>query len=133
MAKQPIPFFTDNCVPNSVGDAIAAAGHPLFRLREHMAGDSEDRVIAVACAENGHVLVTLDNDFKAIAKRLQVTQGQYRKLLHRIDLHCDENLGAQRIKEAMSIIEHEWLLVCKGGRDFPMVIQISNVAIRILR
>lgn len=133
MTRQRIPFFTDNCVPDSVGDAIMAAGHVLTRLRLHMAKESEDRVIAVTCAESGHVLVSHDNDFKAIAKRFQITQSQYHKLLHRIDLRCDEPLGARRISEAMSIIEHEWLLVCKGGREFPMVIQISNVAIRIIR
>ena len=132
MAKLEIPFFTDNCVPDSVGNAILAAGHKLERLRDFMAKESADSVVATTCAQSGRVLVSHDNDFKQIAKRLNITQKQYQYQLHRIDLRCDEPIGAQRISEARSIIEHEWALFSQR-RELPMVIQITNVSIRIVR
>jgi len=89
-----------------------------------------DSIIAVACSQAGHVLVSHDKDFKEISKRLQITQGQYRKLLHRIHLRCQEPSDVVRLKEAMSLIEAEWQLI---KPDRPMVIEINDVSIRITR
>ena len=33
-------FFADHCVPNSVVRALAAAGHEVMRLRDHLAPDA---------------------------------------------------------------------------------------------
>lgn len=127
MADRPkIPFFTDQCVPDSVGNALVRAGHDLVRLRTCMATDTADPVIAVACSRNGQVLVSHDHDFRQIAKRLRITQRQYRLSLHRIDLRCSEPEGATRIIEALSLIEHEWLLV-RDGR--PMVVEVRSQTI----
>ena len=132
MAKpKPIPFFTDHNVPDSVGKAIVGAGHVLQRLRECMPSDTKDPVIAIACARAGQVLVSHDNDFKAIAKRLNLTKSQYLKSLHRIDLRCPEPEGARRILDAMSLIEHEWRRSRKSKE--PMVIEIKDALIRVLR
>jgi predicted nuclease of predicted toxin-antitoxin system len=131
MAHQPIPFFTDNCVPDSVGNAIIAAGHQLTRLRDCMLTDTKDPVIAIACAEGGQVLVSHDNDFKAVAKRLQISQGQYQKRLHRVDLRCEEPSSAHRLEVAMSLIEHEWMVA--NHRGHAMVIEIKDSLIRVLR
>ena len=38
-------FFADHCVPNSVVRALAAAGHEVMRLRDHLAPDSPDPVV----------------------------------------------------------------------------------------
>ena len=68
-ARAVIPFFTDNDVPDSVGDVIAAAGHKLTRLRDAMLTDSADPVVAAACREHGQVLVTHNwKDFRKILK-----------------------------------------------------------------
>ena len=131
MAKPSIQFFTDQNVPDSVGKAIVSAGHLVTKLRDCMAINTVDPIIAMACAQGGHVLVSHDNDFKSIAKRLQVTQNVYAQRLHRIDLRCFEPNGARRIAEVMSLIEHEWRLVTK--RKTPMVIEIKDTIIRIMR
>ena len=131
MRAQPIRFFTDQNVPDSTGEAIIVSGHQLTRLRDCMAVESADPVIAVACAQSGHVLVSHDNDFKAIAKRLQITQGDYHRRLHRVDLRCLEPEGSKRIAEAMSLIEHEWQVAHHRGH--PMVIEIRTSLIRVMR
>jgi hypothetical protein len=96
-----------------------------------MATTAKDPLIAIACARGGQVLVSHDNDFKAIVRRLKLTHSQYHNSLHRIDLRCFEPDGARRIAEAMTLIEHEWQLV--QGLDYPMVIEIKDNLIRVMR
>lgn len=125
-AHPPIPFFTDQNVPDSVGQVLIDAGHHLTRLRDVMDIRSPDPVIAVACSRHGQVLVSHDTDFRDISRRLRITQRQYRNSLHRIHLGCPEPRSAQRIKEALSLIEAEWLLT---KPDRPLVIEIRTGSI----
>lgn len=124
--KTKIHFFLDHNVPESVGRALETAGHQVTRLRECMAKDTKDPVIAVACAEGGLVLVSHDNDFKGVAKRLEVSQRQYRKL-HRIDLRCEEPESATRITELMSLIEHEWSVALNSGGQMVIAVRSTTV------
>jgi len=131
MGSRPtIPFFTDHNVPESVGNFLIKAGHQVTRLREIMSTETSDPVIAVACSHNGHVLVSHDNDFRQVAKRLQITQRQYQNKLHRIQLRCPEPRSAHRMEEAIELIEREWLLI---RPDRPMVIELRDKAIYIVR
>jgi predicted nuclease of predicted toxin-antitoxin system len=95
-----------------------------------MVPDTKDPVIAFACSHAGHVLVTHDKDFRDAADRLGLKQRQYRTRLHRILLRCPEPLDVMRLKDAVSLIEAEWLLV-KGNR--PMFIEIFDKNIRVWR
>ncbi len=131
MGRRPcIPFFTDQNVPDSVGRFLTSAGHNLTRLRDVMATTTADPIIAVACSRSGHVLVSHDTDFRQVAKRLEITQRQYQHSLHRIILRCFEPDDVARMTGALSLIEHEWLLI-KDGR--PMVIEIRNQSIYTYR
>lgn len=125
-----IPFFTDQNVPDSVGNILIKAGHQVTRLRDVMLTTTADPIIAVACSQSGHVLVSHDNDFRQISKRLNITQRQYQQSLHRIHLACPEPNSAKRISEALSLIEAEWLLIKKGR---PMVIDLRDQSIRTTR
>lgn len=124
-----IPFFTDQNVPDSVGKVLIAAGHKVTRLRDVMATTTADPIIAVACSQSGHVLVSHDNDFRQVSKRLKISQRQYRDSLHRILLGCPEPNSAKRISDALPLIELEWLL----KKDQPMVIDIRDTSIRTSR
>jgi predicted nuclease of predicted toxin-antitoxin system len=126
----PIPFFTDQNVPDSVGLALIQAGHDVVRLRDVMDVTTVDPVIAAACAQNGHVLISHDGDFKQIAKRLLITQRDYRTLLHRIQMRCPEPDSAARIIDALPLIEFEWARLVVGK---PLVIDIAAACIRVWR
>lgn len=132
MERVVIGFFADHNVPESVTKALTDAGHTVTKLRDSMLTDTKDPVIAAACSRSGQVLVTLDNDFRGAdaAKRLGMTQREYRTKLHRIQLRCTAPKAAKRIQDAMSLIEHEWLLV-DGTR--PLVIEIRDEVIRVMR
>jgi Domain of unknown function (DUF5615) len=129
-ARKAIPFFTDQNVPDSVGDYLISAGHTLVRLRDAMPTDTKDPVIAVACSSSGHVLITHDTDFKTAARRLQLTQREYREGLHRVLMRCPEPVGAKRLALAMNIIELEWI---RTTASQPLNIEIHEHSIRVLR
>jgi predicted nuclease of predicted toxin-antitoxin system len=131
MPERPcIPFFTDQNVPDSVGEYLKSVGHQLTRLRDVMAIDTPDPIIEVACSKSGHVLLSHDKDFKQVSKRLNITQKQYRNSLHRIILRCPEPNDVKRISEALPLIELEWLLL---NENLPMIIEIRDKGILISR
>lgn len=132
MSRHAIPFFMDNNVAESVGKMLEAEKHDVVRLRECMAPDSSDPVVAIACVESSRVLISHDKDFKSISKRLSLTKRKCRQL-HRIALHCKEPNAARRMKEAMTVIESEWERVCSGNGKYQMIIEVSEVSIRIMR
>lgn len=126
-----IPFFTDHNVPESACRSLTEFGHKITRLRECMATDSKDPLVALACANAGQVLVTHDRDFRDLAKRLNITRKQYHNRLHRLQLMCDEPLSAQRLKECIKLVESEWKLAKQ--RSKPLVVELYNHFIRIYR
>jgi predicted nuclease of predicted toxin-antitoxin system len=129
MALAPIPFFTDENVPDSVGWAISDAGHILTRLRECMVPGSKDQLIALTCARAGQVLVSHDNDFTEIARRLHLSK--FGKNLHRIDLKCDGPIASRRMRELMSLIEHEWTQA--RILTIPLLVIVGNEIVKIRR
>lgn len=130
MIAGPIPFFTDQNVPESVPNYLEGLGHGVTRLRQVMVQNTKDPVIAFACSRAGHVLVTHDKDFRATAKRLNITQRQYRAELHRIIMRCRFPQGVKRLTEYMETIETEWRDQ-KPGR--PLFIELFDKTIKIWR
>jgi predicted nuclease of predicted toxin-antitoxin system len=125
-------LFIDHCVPESVAKEFEAAGHEVFRLREKTAPDSPDALVAAVSQANDAVLVTMDNDFKAIVARIGIGQRRYRTLsLIRFE-KCRESQAAGRLREAMSLIEHEWSF-SSGKRDRRMFVVIGGASIRTHR
>ena len=59
-------FFADQCVPNTVIEALRAAGHEVLRLREHIPPDSPDPVVISTAQKLDAVLVSLNGDFADI-------------------------------------------------------------------
>ena len=78
------------------------------------------------------MLVTMDNDFKAIAAKIGIGRRRYRTLsLIRFE-KCRESQAAGRLREAMSLIEHEWTF-SGGKRDRRMFVVIGGASIRTHR
>jgi hypothetical protein len=127
-----IPFFTDEDVADSVGDAILAAGHDLVRLRDVMVRGSADPVVATACREGGLVLVTHNyRDFRRISRDLEVTRGRFDQL-HRIELICSQTIAADRFRKELPLIEHEWKSHPVEA-DFGIRIVIGDKIVRVDR
>jgi hypothetical protein len=130
MLAGPIPFFTDNMVPESVPTYLVSIGHSVTKLRDVMVPDTKDPIIGFACSKTGHVLVTHDKGFRGTAQRLHVSQALYREQLHRIVMRCFEPNDVQRLASCMSLIEAELALITG---DRPLFIEIFDGAIKVWR
>jgi predicted nuclease of predicted toxin-antitoxin system len=128
MARRPvIPFFTDQNVPDSVGNMLIEAGHEVTRLREVMATDSPDTIVAAACDRAGLVLVTFDRDFKHMAPGMGIARARF-NALSIIRLGCREPVAAERLRGALSFVELEWRLAKRARAQ--MVLSIADNVIR---
>lgn len=134
MRKRPrkMRFFVDQCVVESVAKVLEAAGYEVVRLRERTAVNSPDTLVAAVSEANDAVLVTFDSDFKSIAQRQGIGQRRFRTLSILRFEKCRESNAAERLRCAMSLIEHEWK-VGNGERDRRMFVVISSQAIRTHR
>lgn len=126
-----LKFLTDNCVPDSVGQALERAGHEVIRLRNILPTNSPDPIVATVAEVNDATLISFDKDFKALAPRIGVGKQRFRKLSW-IAFRCREPMAAQRIDLAMSLIEHEWE-VAQSSSDKRMIIHISETTIQTTR
>lgn len=127
-------FFVDQCVPESVARTLEQHSHDVIRLRERIAPNSPDTLVAAVSESNDAILVTMDAGFKAIASRTGIGHSRFRRLsLLRFE-KCRESRAAPRLEEAMSLIEHEWEV---GSRreagDRRMFVVITDSSIRTHR
>jgi len=133
MAERPaIRFFIDHCVPDSVGRVLRDAGHEVILLRERVAPDSPDPLVAAVSELSDAVLVSLDSDFKSLAPRIPKGQRQRFRKLSRIGLRCRAPRCAQRLTVTLSLIEHEWGVAQKSA-DKRMIVDIGESYVRTIR
>jgi len=127
----PLKFFIDQCVPDSVARMLKDAGYLVELLRERLATDSPDQLVATYSELSGAILVSLDRDFRNLAPRVGLGRQRFRRL-SRIGIRCDEPMAARRIQEALSLIEHEWARALQSS-DKRMIIEIGPTYIRTIR
>jgi predicted nuclease of predicted toxin-antitoxin system len=130
-ARPILRIFTDEGVPDSVGDCFAACGHHVIRLREAVATGSPDPLVCAAAEANDAILVALDGDMRALAQRRGVGQRRFRTL-SLIKVSCKVTRAGERIKAAMSLIEHEWLYGAEQA-DRRLFMEIGTDVIRTFR
>jgi predicted nuclease of predicted toxin-antitoxin system len=107
------------------------AGHEVVFLREQLAPNSPDPLVAAVAEMNDAILVSLDSDFSSLAAR--VPKGKLRfKKLSRVGLKCDEPKAAERMKAALSLIQHEWDYA-QASTDKRMIVENHHTVIRTIR
>lgn len=124
-------FFLDHNVPASVVDVLIASNHEVIVQKDAIAPDAPDPLVALTAAENNAILLTFDKDFRAIAGRLGVSQKRLRKLC-RVQMRCKPSAGARRLKEALSLIQHEWDLA-QAQSDKRIFVEILDLGIKSIR
>lgn len=111
---------------------LEQSGYEVIRLREKIATNTPDTLVAAVAEANSAVLVTMDADFKSIAKRSGLGRRQFRELSVIRFEKCRESRAAERLKGALSLIEHEWDYG-KGKTDRRIFIVIGAEVIRTHR
>jgi predicted nuclease of predicted toxin-antitoxin system len=131
-ASRPVlRLFLDEGVPDSVGHAFMTAGHQVAFLNKTLARGASDPLVCVIADINDAILVALDGDMKRLAQGYGVGGRKFLKL-GLIKLSCFEPDAAERVQEAMSLIEHEWS-VTAGRPGRRIFVEILDSVIRTVR
>ena len=108
--KRPkLRVFLDEGVPNAVAQTFEAYGHEVVPFEGALKRGSKDVLVCAAAQANEAILVAFDNDMRQLAQRHGVGGGRFKKL-NLIKFDCREPLAAHRLDQAMSFIEHEWIV-----------------------
>ena len=131
MTERPrLRFFLDQGVPNSVGRAFEESGHYVIYGNRVLMPRDPDQKVCVDAQANNCILVAVDRDMRRIAKENGVSQSRFAALSF-VHLMCNEVAAAQRVREAMSLIEHEWTV--PGDRLRRLHVEILPALIRTRR
>lgn len=124
-------FFLDASVPDSVGQILDDAGHEVIYHRQALADGAKDPVVCQTAIENDAILVAIDRDMKQLTKRFGVTDERFKKL-PLLFFGCSVPTSSSRLKQALSLIEHEWAISEKKvARRF--FVEITNHQIATYR
>lgn len=122
----PPTFFLDHNVAEQVAEFLIEQGFQTTRLTEVLVEDTEDQVVATHCIESGDVLLTHDNDFKTMRKRLMIGNRRFKRL-HVILLSCSNARARQRLEFSMPIIVALWdQIQSEAHRPLKMQIQVNG-------
>lgn len=112
-----IRFLLDNNVPDSVADFLRHRGHDVALVREVMAANAKDPVVAKAAIQAQRVLVSWDRDFNH--QRFQ--QPRFAEL-SRIGMSCPEPDGASRMEQLIDVIEFTYV----RANGTPILIRVAR-------
>ena len=126
-----LKVFLDEGVPLSVGARFAEAGHEVIYYSDAAQPGSPDLLVCAISEANDAILIAFDGDMKALAQRRGIGHRRFKRL-SLIRLSCRETRAAERVKSAMSLIEHEWTYSA-GRSDRRIFIEISDDVIRTVR
>lgn len=126
-------FFLDEGVPNAVGLVLEKARHKVHYLNrgDLLPRGSPDQLVCALAVQNGAILVAMDSDMRTIARGSGVVGSVYARL-NLLKLSCAEPDAAARVREALSLIEHEWH-VNEGAAGRRLFIEVKTSVIRTNR
>lgn len=82
-------------------------GYTLIPFEDVVTRGSRDELVCIAAEANEALLVAFDNDMKQLARRHGVAPPRFKRL-NLLKFECEEPRAADRLGEAMSLLEHEW-------------------------
>lgn len=115
-------FLTDHNVPKSVGDTLIGLGQNVVRLRDVMAVDAPDPVVAKAAMEDERVLVSWDRDFNQ-----QIFKSPRFARLSRLSMSVPETEGPARLGEVFDIIA----FALRRAAGKPVTIRVGKGKVQI--
>jgi len=108
---------------------LADNGHEARVLKDVLATDTPDQIVAAICERNGEVLISFDKDFKALTEG--VSRRRFPKL-HRIHMRCKEPDAAARLESALGLVELEWRLF-RQKKSQKVHLEILGHGLKIFR
>lgn len=78
-------------------------------------------MVCIAAEANDALLVAYDNDMKQLARQHGITAARFKRL-NLLKFECAEPKAADRLEQAMSLLEHEYEIAKKDARRMFVVI-----------
>lgn len=125
-------FLLDENVPVSMSEMLEECGHETADIRDFVLPGTPDPVVATIAEDLEFVLISFDGDFEKIAPRIPDGQKRRFRKLSRIWMKCFEPDGANRLREALSLIQSEYALA-QTKHDKRMHIWVAPSYIRTHR
>lgn len=91
-----------------------------------LAPRTPDPVVCLISLKENAILVAMDKDMKRIAKKNGVSSRKFSRLSF-VHLECLEIHAANRVKEAMSLLEHEWNRSENAVRRLHLIIGMGMI------
>ena len=114
----------------SVCKLLEERGHEVIRLREKLATDSPDPLVAKYAQDIEAILISHDSDFSNIASPKK--KGRRFRRLSRVNLKCPNAVAGKRLAAALSLIEFEYV-VAQTRPEKRIIIDVQPTLIRTLR
>lgn len=119
-------FFLDHNVAQQVADYLQAEGFRVTLLKDVLVENTEDPIVATHCIQTGDILLTHDNDFKTMRKRLLISRSRFRDL-HCILLSCPNARARDRLQFSMPVVLALWdQISAQAHRPLKMQIQVNG-------
>lgn len=122
-------FILDENVPVAVAEMLTRHGHVAEFIRDYVPPGAPDPLVATVAQELNAVLVSFDGDFQTIAPRVPHGHRARFRTLSRIWMRCDEPAAADRLKQALSLIELEFDLA-QHRADTRMLMWVGSSYVR---
>jgi predicted nuclease of predicted toxin-antitoxin system len=122
-------FILDENVPNNVADMLLGHGHTAVFIRDYVPPGSPDPLVATVAEQLNAVLISFDGDFQHIAPRVPQGQRARYRSLSRIWMRCFEPDGAERLEQALSLVEAEFMLAQQKA-DRRMLMWVASSYLR---
>lgn len=125
-------FLLDHDVPEAVANLLLDRHHEIHRVRDLMAIDSQDRMIAEWADKNRAIVVTCNvRHFKPLLGRLQREGYRRYRFAGLLGFECGQVLARGRLEAFVENIEHEGRLT--DERNGRLVAYLTRPALRIER
>ena len=112
--KSELSVLLDEGTPGLVADSFLQRGHRVIYHGDVLSPGAKDNLVCATAMLNNAALIAVDRDMRQMAKRFGTyDQGGRYDNLHLIFLNCNEVLAPKRIQHFMSLIEHEWRIICE--------------------
>lgn len=120
-------FLADHCLSEHVAKALEKYGHNVMRLRDVMAPDTEDIVVAQTALNGNLILITHDDDFRAQQRN---HNRQTRRAFGEVSLVLICDLGPStvaRLDATIDSIEFEAKAALAAGRRLNMEVAAHRI------
>jgi predicted nuclease of predicted toxin-antitoxin system len=124
-------LLVDENVPISVAELFASRGHEVRFVLDLFPAGTPDPVIATIGDRMSAIVVTWDQDFDTLVRRVpEGNRARFRRL-GRISFRCNEVRGRQLLSKWIAMIEFHYEQALQQP-DFRMMIQIQESGVKFM-